>query len=134
MKSASGLSQQQTIAAQIVAAGGNTSEAAERAGVVDRTVRKWLQREDFTAEIDRLQGEAAASTKRRLRALGRRACETLRSVMADDSAAPSARVAAAGRVLDCLFRIEELDRLTAIETRLAAIEAQQGITQKNRWN
>lgn len=45
---------QRAKAACILAGGGTQKEAAEEAGITDRTIRNWLDEYEFAAEVDRL--------------------------------------------------------------------------------
>lgn len=109
-------------AVEALARGLTTDEAAALVGVNGRTIRKWRQEAAFIALLDRAQGELVAGMARRLRGLGAKAADTLGDVMADATAAPSARVSAAGRVLDAVFRLDEIAKLEQIEARIARLE------------
>jgi AcrR family transcriptional regulator len=110
-----------TIAALLDSRG--VAEAAQKAGVPVRTVYRWLQTDDaFKAALRDAEGEMLDSAMRRLLQLQDVALTALHMVLAARDTPPSARVAAAGRVLDATIRMHEL---RSIEDRLAALEAAQ---------
>lgn len=101
-------------------------EVAGELEVNERTVYRWLEREDVTAALKAIQRESTARTVRILRSKSQHAVNALAGIMADGEAAPSARVSAAKAVLDSTFRADELERLADIEARLDALEGRGG--------
>lgn len=104
-----------TTAALALAAGKTQREAAEEADVSDRTLRRWLQRPEFSAEVDRLSVMTdIASRAERLR-LAKRA---VRQAIAEDG-----KLTTKADVLDWLkFAQSETD---GIRLDLAALLAAQ---------
>jgi AcrR family transcriptional regulator len=110
-----------TIAALLDSRG--VAEAAEKAGVPVRTVYRWLQTDDaFKAALQAAEGELLDQAMRRLLQLQDTALTALHVVLVGRDTPPSARVAAAGRILDATLRLREL---RSVEDRLAALEAAQ---------
>lgn len=105
-------------------AGGSTKEeAAEAAGVSERTVYRRCDDTDFVARVEEAQQELISRTTARLCATTGRAVDTL-SELLDASQPPSVRLGAARTVLDSALRwrdAEEIEiRLLALEITLAA--------------
>ena len=94
-------------------------EAAAVAGVGVRTIYEYLKDPEFSAEYEEakrnLIRDAADQIKRSLGP----AIETLRAIATDQKAAKTARVQASRTLLEYAL---ELDRHTAIEDRLTALE------------
>ena len=109
-----------TVAALLESRG--VAEAAAKAGVPVRTVYRWLERDPtFQTALQRQEELILDTAARRLLQLQDVALSALHMVMAGRDTPPSARVAAAGRVLDALLKLREL---RTVEARLAAIEQQ----------
>ncbi len=122
-----GLSAAQRNLAALVATGVSPTAAAAMLGMSERTARAWANLPAFAAEVDVIQADTVARAKRKLRSYCDQACETLGSVMGDATAAPSARVQAASKVLDAVLRLDEAERLTALE---AAVRELQEVTRR----
>lgn len=114
-----GRSSADTVIIAALAAGRTQKEAAEAAGVTDRTVRARLERPDFRAAVARQRAATLERAAGALAALIDEAAATLREVMADEEAPATARVHAARTVLQ-LGR--ELHERATFEERLAALE------------
>jgi hypothetical protein len=95
------------------------AEAAARAGVGERTLRRWLRDAAFRAELHRAQDEAMAQATRQSLAAMTEALQTLQAIMHDPTAQPSARVSAAKSILEHAARLYEA---TTLAERLAALE------------
>jgi hypothetical protein len=95
------------------------AEAAARAGVGERTLRRWLGDAAFRAELHRAQDEAMAQATRQSLAAMAEALQTLQAIMHDPTAQPSARVSAAKSILEHAARLYEA---TMLAERLAALE------------
>jgi len=95
------------------------AEAAARADVGERTLRRWLRDAAFRAELHRAQDEAMAQATRQSLAAMTGALQTLESIMADPTAQPAARVSAAKSILEHAARLYEA---TALAERLVALE------------
>jgi len=109
-------------AVELLAQGLSTSEVAEKLGVSDRTVRRWLHDPQIRAALDEVSREALDRIKRRLFALGHHACEALREVLRSPDAPPAAKVSSARAVLEYLVKLETLSRLQDLEERVRALE------------
>lgn len=94
-------------------------EAATVAGVGVRTIYEYLKDPDFYAEYSEAKRNLIRDASDQIkRSLGP-AIETLRNIAADTKAGKTARVQAARTLLEYAI---ELDKHTAIEDRLAALE------------
>ena len=119
-----GLEEAETLALLAMLEGCTQVEAAERAGVTDRTVRRWMERREFRLALregrDLLLREVALN----LHARARTAMEALCSEMQAPAAFGVSRVLAARTVLEfCLRSAEKVDhseRLREIEADVAA--------------
>ena len=113
------LSQKWADALEVLAAGGSIVDAARGATVDERTVRRWLEDEEFKGALAEVSGEAVRRCSRRLGRLADKGLSVLESVLDDPKAAPSVRVRAAQTVLDGALRWQQaIDwnaRITALE-------------------
>ncbi len=92
------------------------SKAAKKAGVGERTLLRWLKLDDFQAAYSIAQRKVLSQAIAQIHQATSESVKTLRSVMMDESAPASARVAAAKIVLDFAIKgVEREDRLTALE-------------------
>ncbi len=87
--------------------------AAQKAGVGERTLLRWLQTDDFKAAYRDARREATSQAIARLATTSSGAVDTLQSVCNDLAAPPAARVSAAKTLLDFAFRAVEIDDLAA---------------------
>lgn len=97
-------------------------KAAQAAGVSRPTLWRWLQDETFSRAYRDARRGLLDSALIRLEATAAEAVSTLREVMQDETAQPSARVAAARCSLELLLRLRESvdleGRILALESRL----------------
>jgi hypothetical protein len=85
-----------------------TIEAAARSAKVGaRTLGRWLHRPDFAEELAQAGREAMTSAARALQSASVEAVGTLRLILTDPEAPPSARVSAARVVLEQAQRAAE---------------------------
>lgn len=99
-------------------------EAAEKVGVPVRTVYRWLQTDTaFREALAQAEGDMLDAAMRRLLQLQDAALSALHTVLEATDTPPSARVAAAGRVLDGMLKLRDL---RTVEERLTALEAERG--------
>jgi len=101
------------------------AEAAQAAGVSEKTARRWRTMPAFQAAYRKARGEAFSQAVGRLAAMCGQAAAVLGDVMADNDAPHHARVSAAVAVLryardgveldDLAQRIEQLEQVTPIE-------------------
>lgn len=94
-------------------------EAAELAGVSERTLTRWLAEDDFRAALLTAEGEAIDRAARRLIGLQDQALSVLAGVLCGTDSA-TVKVRAAQTVLEFTLRLRELRN---IESRLAKLEA-----------
>ncbi len=98
-------------------------EAAKTVGIGDKTLWRWLQREDFKKEYKDARYELVQHAAVRLQSSMVEAVTTLRSVMNDTLSPASVRVSASKTVLDMGFNsieVEEFEeRLTALEQHVS---------------
>ena len=97
-------------------------DAAVRAEVGQRTLRRWLQQDAFQAAFRRLRQDAMGAATAHLQNVAWEAVEALRSILTDDAAPPGARVSAARTLLDQAQRAVELEdlalRIDQLEARV----------------
>lgn len=97
-----------------------TRAAATAAKVSEATIWRWLAESGFAEAYSAARGRLLEGTLTALQAASTDAVSTLREVMADTTAQPSARVSAARTVLELALRArEELET----EERLRVLEA-----------
>lgn len=94
------LTEQQILAAGMVATGETGREIAEALQISEGTVSRWRQRPEFKAYVNQLLAESDECVKNRLRALSDTALNTIETVMRDRNASPADRLKAALAVLD----------------------------------
>ncbi len=106
------------------------SKAAKKAGVGERTLLRWLKLDDFQAAYRIAQREVLSHAIAQIHQATSESVKTFRSIMMDESAPASARVAAAKIVLEVAIKgVEREDRLNAIEqNRLEEI-----LREGSRW-
>ena len=94
-------------------------KAAERVGVGEVTLWRWLQQNDFKAEYRKARREVVGVAVGRLQQASCEAVQTLCDVMADSNAPASSRVSAARNVLELAMKAVELEDL---EERISVLE------------
>jgi len=106
------------------------SKAAKKAGIGERTLLRWLKLDDFQAAYRIAQREVLSQAIAQINQATSESVTTFRSIMMDESAPASARVAAAKIVLEVAIKgVEREDRLNAIEqNRLEEI-----LREGSRW-
>lgn len=109
---------------ELYVAHGSLRRASRESGVPLSTCQRWLRDPQFRSALREAQHVALDEVLARLRALAHAAVDTLEGVMASESSA-AARLRAAELVLSNLTRLSELLEL---EGRVAALEAQLGVT------
>jgi len=109
-------------AVELLAQGLSPSEVADKVGVSDRTVRRWIKRPEVAEALRELQREALHGIARRLRALAQHATDALGHVLKSPDTPPAVRVSSARVVLEFVIRLEELDKVEELEERIRAIE------------
>ncbi|HLB31196.1 MAG TPA: hypothetical protein VJN91_06680 [Gammaproteobacteria bacterium] len=95
-------------------------DAAQVAGVSERTIHRWLRDPGFRAQLLEAEGQAVDAAVRRLVHLATSALNALENVLADADSLPGIRLRAAGLVLDHLASLRQLRN---VEERLVALEA-----------
>lgn len=99
-------------------------EAAEAAGVAERTIRRWMKAPAFRRALADAEGDVLDTVTRRLVYLQRAAVDEIAAQMTDADAPPTVRLRAAQTVIDTAIRLVELRTL---ERRIAALESEMGI-------
>jgi phage terminase small subunit len=97
---------------------GNTTEAAEAAGISRNTFYRWMADDTFLAALHEAEGAAVAGLSRALAGLGDAAAAALRDAL-QPSNKITVRLRAAEIVTDRLLKIREL---VDIEQRLIVLE------------
>lgn len=116
------LSGKKAKAVELLAQGLSPSEVADKVGVSDRTVRRWVKRPEVAAALRELQQEALHGIARRLRALAQHATDALGHVLKSEDTPPAVRVSSARAVLEFVVRLEEIEKLRELEERIEGIE------------
>ena len=117
----------QVKAAQVLANGGSVLEAAEAAGVIERTVYNWRHSDmAFRAKLTELKDAVFFDGYLVVSSLVRNAALVLQSVMDDETASNRDRISAARAVLSSVLQIREnyelQERLERIEQQLATLQ------------
>jgi len=100
----------------------SVATAADRAGVSERSLWRWLAEPGFKAALVEAQRELRQAVSIALRSAALVAVETLTGVAVDGSAPPGARVSAARTLLELAYR----DVADDLEARLSELEARLG--------
>lgn len=110
--------QRAAIAALLVSR--DVADAAKKAAVGERTLRRWLAEDPaFVKALQAAQRETLEAIIRRLTSLANGAIGVLAAVMSDDKASAASKVRAAEVVIDRLLQLrKQLD----IDERLVALE------------
>ena len=93
--------------------------AAEKVGIAKKTLWRWLQTDAFRTAFRKTKMELVRHAMAQIQAAMSEATETLRQVMVDMDATPSARVSAAKAVLDLGLKAREIENL---EVRIEKLE------------
>lgn len=97
-------------------------EAAARAGVSERTARRWCRLPAVRRALSEAQDETLKQATRRAVAAVTEAVGILQVIMSDPNASAAARVSAARCILDAAARLTETaelaDRVSALEIAL----------------
>ena len=98
-------------------------EAAQQAGIDERTLRRYLQEPEFLTEYRKVSGEILRNARMTAQQSITPALDTLRSVCADREARAGDRIAAARSLLEWAVKLTEAadfeERLTALEAAAA---------------
>lgn len=85
--------------------------AADKAGVGETTLYRWIQEEEFDQAFKNARKQAFSQTISRLQQTTTKAVATLESIMDDEGASASSRVTASKTVLEMAFKGFELEDL-----------------------
>ena len=107
-----------------LACGATVEAAARQCNVSERTVYRRLKEPAFQARVQEARGEMVKRSAGMLTAAAGASVQTLLSLQ-KDSAPPAVRLGAARAVIELGVKVRELADL---ETRIAALEEQAGIT------
>jgi hypothetical protein len=97
-------------------------EVCEKNGISESTCYRIQRENGFDSIMREQKNQLFAQARATAQAAGREAVDTLRVILVDTGAPASARVSAAGKLLDMGFAVFEqeeiVDRLTELERRL----------------
>lgn len=119
MTASSDLTPRQRAAIALLVTGATQETTAQSVGVRARTLRRWLEKPFFVAELRAAQDAALAGVTRDLAAGAGDMLVTLRTIAKSVAMPPHVRVRAALGWLAQLWRARELDELT---DRVTALE------------
>lgn len=106
-----GLSRNKAKALAALLVSSSIAEAAKMCNLGERTVRRYLEDDDFRQELRAMQDQAVGAAAAALAGLTGDAIETLRGVLTDGDASHSVKVRAALGILQERRRTVELDDL-----------------------
>lgn len=109
----------ETVVLAALAAGQTTTQAAEAAGVNPRTVRRWLEDDEFRDQVAQLRRDMLTGTVGQLTDAATQAVATLRDMLSANS--EQVRVSAARAILSALVVVRES---VDLEQRIDALEAE----------
>ena len=94
-------------------------EAAEKAGITDRTMRRYFENPEFCQRYREAFAEVVQDATRRAQQLLEPALSTLQTVMEDEEIPAQARIAAAKSIIDYSLKLTEqadiLEQLRELE-------------------
>lgn len=108
--------QEQAVAALINSS--SISEAAQVAGVGERTLFRWLNEQEFKEQYRHARREVVAQALANLQRVCSTAVNTLSEIMENSEASPSARVTASRAALELAIRSVETEDIMARLERL----------------
>ena len=114
------LTERQWAVVAALVSGMKQCEAAQAAGVPERTLRDWLRTPPFRQALQQARADLWTDTASFLQTQCREAVQTLRAVMQDEKARGFERVAAARALLEQSRKALEVDD---VQLRLAEVEA-----------
>lgn len=117
-----GLSVQETAAIAALMSSPTIETAAERVGLNERTLRRWLDREHFRRALRREQRAVMTSVTSQLQRLASKAVGALEGVLDDGEAPHASKVTAARAVLEMA---REDIQLSELSERIEELEARQ---------
>lgn len=109
--------QQQAIAA--ILSSGSITEAANQAGLNERTIYRWMTQDDFRAALYSEEDRVIDIAIRRLLNLSDKAINTFEELLGKEAANDNVKLRAAQLVIDNLIRLRELQ---TIDARLSELE------------
>lgn len=95
----------------------NLVAASEASGVTERTLRRWMKREDFRAALAEAEAEALDAATRRLTGIQGKALEVIEKALEAESL--SLRLRAAQLAMEYLLKLRVL---RSVEERLERLE------------
>lgn len=107
------LNLKQTKAIMALLSESTIKQAAEKAGIGETTLYRWLQEKEFDEAFKNTRRMALSQTVARLQQTTTSAVDALRSVMEDMEAPASSRVTAAKTVLEMAFKVYEMETLAS---------------------
>jgi hypothetical protein len=112
-------------------AGGSTvADAAQQAGIGERTAYRRLDDPTFRAQLDDARQQTIQAAIDTLSATATEAAATLRDLLRREAYSPAIRLGAARSILELGARLREANeieqRLAALEARLADVRGQNG--------
>lgn len=120
MKTAMGKSRKKTQAIAALIESGTIREAAETCKITQRTLLNWLAQPEFLLEYESVQSQLLEAAVNRLRVAGFDASMCLHQTVKDKAAPMTAKVSAAGRILELLLKATEIADLSGRLDRLEA--------------
>lgn len=96
-------------------------EAAQKAGIGEKTAYRWLRLPQVQSAIAEAEGQVLADTMRRLLGMTGVVVDTLHDLLNNPRLLPTERLKVAQAVLDNLLRLRNV---TTLEARLAELEEQ----------
>ncbi len=103
---------------------GDRAAAAEAGGVSERTLRRWLDKSAFRAQLCEAESEVVRTAARRLGRLADKALGVLEGVMDNSDAPDHPRIRAAATILDTCLRWREH---VTFEERIQQLEQRMGV-------
>ena len=118
MKTAMGKSRKRTQAIAALIESDTIKEAAGACKITSRTLLNWLAEPAFREEYESVQSQLLEAAVNRLRVAGFDAGMCLHQTIKDKDAPVTAKVSAAGRILELLLKATEIADLSARLDRL----------------
>ena len=113
------ISGKQTRAISALLTSRTNSEAAQKAGISERALYRWLKEDDFRLALDKAEANLVEDVTRRLASLMGQSIDELEKLLQSGITPPGDRLRAIRTVLDIYPRLREL---TSLDIRIERLE------------
>jgi hypothetical protein len=109
----------------------NVREASIASNIPERTLFRWLNQDDFKAQLEECKRSLVESAVNQLRLSIRSACEVLKTLMLDQSQPGAVRCSAAKAIIAVTL---EATTIADLEARVKTLEGTKVINSEPHWS